>query len=155
MAVEIMVRAATPENWEEFDRDFRPVDVSECDRTIRKVGEDGRVRLLQMRVREVRVISADQNSIKTLVWELGPATGEAVITIPCDQAVDVAQAHDLLQAHMEQWYPMYVARRAAAQEDRQQRFVRALIQEADEQTKRKLGLSTFGPGGFKQREKGR
>lgn len=147
----IITRRADPETWEEIERDFKPIDVSERDRAMKSVGNDGLIRIEQVRVREVRVIAADQNSIKTLCWRIGAATGEDAITVPCEGATDMAQVHDIFQKHVEETYPQYLAQRAARKPDRDHRFMEGIIQRADENVKRALGLSTYGPGGFTQR----
>lgn len=151
MTVELNFRKAEPQDWDELARDFKPVDVSERDRTVQQPGPDGRVRILQRRVREVRFVTGDQNSIKTMVWDIGPATGDDAITIPCGGATDMAQVHDAFDKHLNDWYPFYLQRRRAMQADRDKRFYEAIIREADERTKKALGLSTYGPGGFTQR----
>lgn len=143
-----------PEEWDELFRDFKPLTVSERDVTQREVGSDLLLRIVQIRVREVVFVDPDDaNRVKRIAFKLGPATGVDHITIPCDGAVDMAQVMDIFEHHLNERLPQHLAERAARQEDRDRRFYEGLVREADEQTKRKLGLSTFGPGGSTQRSK--
>lgn len=154
MPVTIATRKADPQEWEELFRSFKPLTVSERDVTKREIGDDLLLRIVQIRVREVAFVDPDDaNAIKRIAFKLGPATGGDAITIPCAQAVDMAQVMDIFESYMAERMPQHLAERAARQDDRDKRFFEGLVREADEQTKRKLGLSTFGPGGSTQRSK--
>lgn len=150
----IITRKAMPEEWDELFRDFKPLNVSEKDVTMREVGDDLLLRIKHYRVREVVFVDPDDaNRVKRIAFKLGPATGVDHITIPCSQAVDMAQVMDIFEHHLNERLPNHLAERAARQEDRDKRFFDGLVREADEQTKRKLGLSTFGPNGSTVRSK--
>ncbi|MEY4763059.1 MAG: hypothetical protein RLZZ200_2915 [Pseudomonadota bacterium] len=151
MGVVINAKRADPQLWDELDRDFKPLDVSERDATLKAFGADLRYRLLQRRVREVRFISNDQNSIKTLTWDMGPATGIDAITIPCGGASDMAQVFDIFETHLAETLPRVYAERAERAKERDHRFTEGIIERAAERTKRALGLSTYGPYGHVQR----
>lgn len=148
----IVTRKAVPTELDEVWRDFKPLTVSEKDATIGpKLCEDGLFRVLQRRgVEVVFVDPEDANRIRRIWFDKGPATGEDALTIPCEEAVDMAQVQDIFLAHKER-LRQHMAERAARQPDRDKRFYEGLVKEADLQEKRKLGLSTIGPGGMTQR----
>jgi len=153
MAVTIQTRKAMPTELDELWRDFRPLTVSEKDVTVGpRLGKDMLLRVEQIRVVEVVFVDPeDANQVRKICFELGPATGEDAITIPCEGAVDMAQVRDVWMAQKQERIPQHMRERALRQEDRDRRFYEGLVREADEQTKRKLGMSTFGPGGSTQR----
>lgn len=141
---EINMQKADPQDWDDLRRDFKPIQVGEKDMSRKVLGDDGLYRILQRRVRVVFFIGKDQTTKRHLAWDMGPATGEDAVLIPCEGAVEMSQVFDIFETHIRQRAPAAMADRALRQEARDQRFLRGLIQEADERRLNALGLSSFG-----------
>jgi hypothetical protein len=137
---------------EELKRDFRPFEIVECNMPRVHVGSDGRKRILQRRIRMVRFVNIEQTRVREIITDLGPASNEQPFAMPCDGQVEMAQALELFG-----WAKRASEERRARSElikpERDRAFLNGIADVADEWTKRKLGLSTFGPGGKLQRVK--
>lgn len=142
MVVELML-TRTPEFEAELKRDFKPFEVMEGDFTYDLV-IDGRRAILNRRQRKVRYVSADQNSIREVINDLGEATGEDAYAMPCDGVVEMAQAWELID-----WAKRKAAERRARQTwvgpIRKAAFLQAVADSTEESVKRALRASTFGP----------
>lgn len=113
--------------------------------------EDGRRRLLHRRQRMTRFVSQDQNRLCATVTDLGPATGADMYIIPCADAVEMAQAVELI-AWQKRVAATMAARRAEAKPSRVRWFLEGIAASNEEAAKRALGLSSFGPLARVQRE---
>ncbi len=83
------VTHGTPEHPMELPPGFIPFDACERDFTDPVTGRARRLRI-------VRVVAEDQNSLKYLIEDLGPPTGEDGVFIPCEGANEMRLVHELL-----------------------------------------------------------
>lgn len=157
MTVEIISKA-DPLAVEDIPRDFIPDEVREWDlnaiqaitlgldpNTVTGLVQRG---WTSFRVMSVYAVSrVDANKIKVLRAIVGPGLGEQPVVLA---PVDWAWVQDYRNARGET-----LKRRAAARAQRLPELQRAmeegLVREAHEQAARKVGRSTFGPGGNTQR----
>ena len=125
-----------PEHPTDLPRGFVPFDACEKDFKDSTKG-------LHRRLRLVRIISPDQNSLKTLVEDLGPPTGEDGVYIPCQGANDMAHVHELLDQALRN-RKARKAQRALLLPERHKQLQRWLINYAEQAILEKAGRSTFG-----------
>ena len=151
MGIEI-IRMRDPMEEEELKRDFRPVEIMECNYPRVTVGDDGRKRILQRRIRMIRFINLEQTRVRELITDLGPATREEPFAMPCDGEVEMSQALELF-AWAKRASAERTVRTALIKPERDRAFLNGIADVADDMVKRKLGLSTFGRGGKLQRER--
>jgi hypothetical protein len=116
------------------------------------VGDDGRKRILQRRIRMIRFINLEQTRVRELITDLGMATREEPFAMPCDGEVEMSQALELF-AWAKRASAERTARTALIKPERDRAFLNGIADVADDMVKRKLGLSTFGRGGKLQRER--
>lgn len=131
------VTHGTPDHPAELPLNYVPFDATERDFREPTTGRERRLRM-------VRVVSHDQNSLIMLIDDLGPPTGEEGVYIPCHGANEMVYVYELLeQAKRDR------ASRKAAQRLRQATFhekVRlGLLEEAEMGTARNAARSAFGP----------
>lgn len=131
------VTHGTPQHPTELPKGFKPHDACERDWRHPLTGASRRLRM-------IRIVAHDQNSLKTLVEDLGPATGEDGVYIPCDGVVEMAHVHEMLDQAIRNR-----ARRRVERAERlpllHEQFRIGLLNEAEEGILRKIGASTFGP----------
>lgn len=148
--VEILTRRAMPDFFEELPRGFKPLCVEERDMPRVIAGEDGRVRMKHRRTRVVVYLTPDQEPAAK-PYDMGPANGRGGLSIPCSEVTEVAQVWEIFD-----WWTRVEEERAEREKwvkpQRTKAFLEGIADEADDRTKRALGLSTFGPGGKLQRE---
>lgn len=131
------VTHGTPEHPTDLPRGFVPYEACEKDFREPNTGRSRRLRL-------VRIISHDQNSLKTLVEDLGPPTGEDGVYIPCQGANDMAHVHELLdQAKRNRAERKKL--RAELLPTRHEMIRLGLLNYAEQAMAWKAGRSTFGP----------
>lgn len=131
------VTHGTPQHPTELPRGYKPHDATERDFVVPGTG-------LSRRLRMIRIVAHDQNSLKTLIEDLGPATGEDGVYVPCDGVVEMAHVHELLD--------QAIRNRVLRKKERAERLPLlhekmrlGLIQTAEEGMLRQRGASTFGP----------
>ena len=141
--MEIISRRALPPEWAELPRSFRPWSIHECDMPRLLEGDDGRIHQRQRRTRVLACLTPDQQ-LTVVPYDMGPATGDEAISMPCAGAVEIAEVWELFE-----WYGIGLAKRKAraveAEPERTAAFLEALAQEQDELEKRVVGASTVGP----------
>ncbi len=147
-----IIRRNDPLIAEELKRDFRPFEIWEGNAAVTVVGEDHRLRVVHRRRRVIRYISTlDGEKARDIITDLGPATAQEAFVLPCDGEVELCHALELIE-----WAKRSSAERAARNKaikpERDRAFLEGLADTADDWTKRKLGRSTYGPGGKIQRE---
>ena len=146
-----IIRQKTPQFMDELTRDFVPYEVIEGDFSYTGVRPDGSRQILHRRQRKVRYASPDQNSLCETVDDLGPATGEDAFVIPCEGAVEMAQAIELID-----WQKRVAAemkrRRAEIEPERTRHFLTQLELLREEALLAQHGTSSFGPHARVQRE---
>ncbi len=136
---------------DDLKRDFKPFEIVEGNFTYQVVGPDMRIRIVHRRQRKVRYVSSDQNQIAEVVTDLGAATNDDAFAMPCDGAVEMAQALELFE-----WAKR--ARRERKEREawvkplRDEEFKRAIVDAFEEGAKRAVGLTTVGPHVRIQRE---
>jgi len=150
--VPLSARYATDLDWQELGRDFRPWEVVERDEFVTRVGEDLVIRREKRRVRIIRFVHKGEDRIKSLVWDLGPPTGDDDVIIPVAEATDLAHVMDIIEAHYAERMPRLRAERERRAPERERRFREGLANLAEEMEKQLRGASTFGYGGHVQRE---
>jgi hypothetical protein len=137
---------------EDLKRDFKPFEIFEGNFQYRVVGPDLCIRTINRRQRKVRYVSSDQNRICETITDLGVATDEDAFVMPCDGAVEMAQANELFD-----W-----AKRARNERKAREAWVKPIRDEAfrnyvadafEEGARRAVGQSSFGPLVQLQREK--
>lgn len=146
-----IIRERNPQFMDELKRDFVPYEVMEGDFSYRGVTPDGRMSLLHRRQRKVRYVSHDQNSLRETVDDLGPATGEDAVVIPCDGAVEIAQAIELIAWH-KRVAEVLKRRRAEVEPERTKYFLDQMELLNDEARRAQKGMTTVGPYARVQRE---
>lgn len=134
----------------ELKRDFKPLRVDEGNFLFELVGEDGRRRLIWRRSRKVFYVSKlDANKICWTVADLGPATNDPELTVPCGDGrdgTDVAQAFELLDwAAAER--KRLAARAAEVEPLRTAAFLNAMQEAVEENRRRQKAQSTFAASG--------
>lgn len=146
-----IIRERNPRFMDELKRDFVPFEVVEGDFSYRAVSPDGRATLLHRRQRKVRYVSHDQNSLSETVDDLGPATGEDSYVIPCHEAVEVAQAIELIEWAKRKAAELE-ARRAIVEPLRTASWMDWLKRQQEEAKLQVRGATTVGPYQRVQRE---
>jgi len=105
--------------------------------------EDGLVHQRSRRTRVLTCLTPDQQ-LTVLPYDMGPATGDEALSMPCAGAVEMAQVWELFE-----WYSENLAARKAREAEveplRTSAFLEGLAQEQDELNKRVVGASTVGP----------
>lgn len=135
--VDTAVTHGVPEHPEELPPGFIPYDACERDFTHPATGR-------ALRLRMVRVVAHDQNSLKTLIENLGPATGEDGVYIPCEGANDMRHVHELLDQAKRNREERKV-RRSLLLPERHAYNQRRLITLGEEMMLQNAGVSSFGP----------
>ena len=126
-----------PEHPMELPPGYIPYDACEKDFTVPATGQARRLRI-------VRVIAHDQNSLKHLIEDLGPPTGEDGVYIPCEGANEMRLVHELLdQAKLNR--KERSARRLLELPGKHEKMRLGLINYAEQMMLAKAGISTFGP----------
>lgn len=145
-----IIRERNPLFEAELRRDFKPEEVVEANFAYRAITAEGRMVLLHRRQRKVRFRSLDGNSICETVVDLGPATQDQAITVPCGGENEIAHVFELLDWAARRRAELR-ARRAEVQPLRDAAFLASLQNYAEEFERRRRGISTFGYGGQLQR----
>lgn len=146
-----IIRERNPKFMDELRRDFVPFDVTEGDFLCGAQLPSGKILYANRRQRRIRYISADQNSLCETADDLGPATGEEAVRIPCDGAVEIAQVIELLDWHKRKMADLE-ARRAWVEPLRTASWLDWLNSRREEVAKQQTGLTTVGPFVRVQRE---
>lgn len=146
-----VIRERNPRFEDELRREFKPFEIVEGDFTYTAVGPDMRARIIHRRQRKVRYVSADQNELRETVNDLGPATGEDSYVVPCSDAVEMAQALELIDWQKRKTAEL-AARRAMVAPIRDAEWKRFLVDFDEENRKKIRGLTTVGPYQRIQRE---
>ena len=81
-----------PEHPTDLPPGYVPFDA--CEGDFEAMSPQGRV--VARRLRMIRIKAEDGNHLNTLVEDLGPATEEDSVYIPCEGAVEMAHVHELL-----------------------------------------------------------
>lgn len=150
--MDIVMRNAAAESVDDIRPDARPIEAMEADRFIHVRRPDGFVTTRQRRIRMVKFVHpTDANKLCTALKDMGPPTGEPDIFIPCDGEVEMAHVHELLDSAAERRRER-VRLAALLLPERTAFFRKSLLEIGLEGIARKQGISTFGPGGFTQRE---
>ena len=148
-----IIQRGDPQEVQSLQRDFKPLDVYEGDMTGLACQAAGfrTSHTGSYRVMVVEAVSRlDANQTRQIGLVIGAATGAPILHIPCGNHVEWAQIQEVLEARQEKLQRREAARiqRLAA---RQSALTGQLVDIADNMTKQKLGLSTFGATGKLQR----
>lgn len=130
------VTHGTPEHPTDLPRGFVPFDA--CEKDFRM--STGRAR----RLRIVRIITPDQNDLKSLIEDLGPPTGEDGVYVPCQGANDMAHVHELLDQAIRNRAERKRAR-VLLLPQRHEAIRLGLLNYAEQAILEKAARSTFGP----------
>lgn len=145
-----LLRSNNPQTWDELKRDFVLSSLEEKDMNSLEMARLNLPVVLGQR-RRVQVASfvnrQDPNSHTYVARDVGPATSEPMLSIPCDDVVDYAYCLDLLEMRRAKMDQRLVEREERLKR-RQAVLDEQLADAAEEMERRKKGATTVGYGGM-------
>ena len=149
---ELILHRAMPEHWgefEEFPRDFKPIEV--VDQDLDRIFQDPDGSLHQRRRRTRVVVCRDaQGNPAAVPYDIGPAEGYDMFMLPCSEVTELAHIFELMD-YMARFQQQRMKERAEREPQRTAAMLDGLQVHNERAQKHNVAQSIYGPGGHTQR----